>query len=383
MKKILFHWILPLLTVCVFFLGCGHKPGEKLYDEALTEWKKGNLVRARTLLEKSIRRQPGSAGNAQAYNRLGVLLWEMGNTKQAAEAFNESCRLDAGQYDVLCNLGVALCMQNDLTGAEHAFREAALIHPENPRPLACAGVIYAKNQRWEDAARNLNLALARTPDRPELHTALALAELHTTGPETAVKRLQAVSKKYPDYLPSLFNTAVIQRYWLKNQPEAKRSFELYLKKVPDDDRFAAKARAQLQAMAEGTGDKLTFTPPRSPNRGNADKNFQKALAYQKKNDFDNAARWYIKAVEEDDTYEQAFYNLGLAYYAANRMELAANAFARAVQLNPTFTGARYNNALAEYRLGNNSRAIRELEIILSQQPGYQPARELLSRLKND
>ena len=253
---------------------------------------------------------------------------------------------------------------------------------DDPRPLAFAGVIYVKNQRWEDAAHHLNRALGRTPKDPCLQTALAIAELHTAGAETALKRLQAVVKQFPDYTPALFNIASIHRYWQKNQPEAKRWFELYLSKTSETDPFAAQARAQLQSIAEGnSGEKLTFTPPRNPNRINADKNFEKALAYQKKNDFDTAIRWYIKAVEEDDTYEQAFYNLGLSYYAANRMELASDAFARAVQLNPTFVGARYNSALAEYRLGHNDRALRELEIVLKQQPNYKPAIDLKTRLR--
>ena len=382
MKRSRFHWVYPVLLVSAIFFGCGRKPGEKLYHEALAEWNDGNLARARALLEKSIRRRAGSAENAEAYNRLGVLLWEMGNSKDAVDAFNESIRMDAGQYDVLCNLGVALSSQNDFTAADRAFREASLIKSDDPRPLAFAGVSYAKNQRWNDAANNLNRALGRTPKDPCLQTALALAELHTTGAEPALKRLQAVAKQYPDYAPAFFNTASIYRYWVKNQPEAKRWFELYLNKVPADSPFAAQARAQLQAIAAGdNGEKLTFTPPRSPNRITADKNFEKALEYQKKNDFDNAIKWYIKAVEEDDTYEQAFYNLGLAYYAANRIGLASDAFARAVQLNPAFTQARYNCALAEYRLGHNDRALRELEMVLSQQPKYQPARDLQARIR--
>jgi len=382
MKRSWLHWFLPALLASALFFGCDRKPGEKLYHKALAEWNTGNLARARALLEKSIRRRAGSIENAEAYNRLGVLLWEMGNTKEAVEAFNESIRMDAGQYSVLCNLGVALSAQNDFTAAERTFREASLIQSDDPRPLAFAGVIYAKNQRWDDAAHNLNRALGRTPKDPCLQTALAIAELHTAGAETALKRLQAVAKQYPDYAPALFNTASIYRDRLKSQTEAKRWFELYLRKASETDAFAAQARAQLTAIAEGnTGEKLTYTPPRSPNRINADKNFEKALAYQKKNDFENAAKWYIKAVEADDTYEQAFYNLGLSYYAANRMELAADAFARAVQLNPAFTGARYNSALAEFRLGHTDRARRELEIVLSQQPGYQPAKDLMARIR--
>ena len=382
MKRSWLHWVLPALLASAFFFGCERKPGEKLYHEALVEWNSGNLVRARALLEKSIRSRAGSVENAEAYNRLGMLLWEMGNTKDSVDAFNESIRMDAGQYAVLCNLGVALSEQNDFTAAEHAFREASLIQPDDPRPLAFAGVLYTKNQRWEDAAHNLNRALGRNPNNPCLQTSLAIAELHTAGAEAALKRLQAVVKQNPNYAPALFNTASIYRYWLKNPAEAKRWFELYLRKASGTDIFAAQAKAQLQAIADGTGgEKLVFTPPRTPNRINADKNFDKALTYQKKNDFENAAKWYIKAVEEDDTYEQAFYNLGLAYYAASRIELAADAFARAVQLNPAFTSARYNSALAEYRLGHNDRAVRELEILLDQQPGYQPAHDLLTRIR--
>jgi tetratricopeptide (TPR) repeat protein len=382
MNKNWLHWILITLVASAVFFGCDREPGEKLYRKALAEWSGGNLARARALLEKSIRSRTGSAENTEAYNQLGVLLWEMGNTKDAVDAFNESIRMDAGQYNVLCNLGVALSSQNDFSAADRAFREASLIQSDDPRPLAFAGVIYVKNQRWEDAANHLNRALGRTPKDPCLQTALAISELHTAGAETALKRLQAVMKQFPDYTPALFNIASIHRYWQKNPVEAKRYFELYLSKAAETDPFAAQARAQLQSIAEGnSGEKLTFTPPRNPNRINADKNFEKALAYQKKNDFDTAIRWYIKAVEEDDTYEQAFYNLGLSYYAANRMELASDAFARAVQLNPTFVGARYNSALAEYRLGHNDRALRELEIVLKQQPNYKPAIDLKTRLR--
>ena len=381
MKNIWLRWILAVLLVSVFFFGCERKPGEKLYSKAMAEWSKGNLARARALLEKSIRSRTGSAENAEAYNRLGVLLWEMGNPNDAAEAFNESCRLNAGQYDVLCNLGVALSEQNDFSAAERAFREAFLLQPDDPRPLAFAGVLYAKNQKWAEAARNLNRALGRNPDDPHLQTALALAELQTAGTDAALKRLQAVTKKYPDYAPALFNTASIHRYWLKNQTDAKRCFELYLQKASGTNAFTVRARAELQAIADGsTGEKITFTPPRSPSRVNADKNFQKALLCHKRNDLTTAIKWYIAAIEADDTHEQAFYNLGLAYYGENRLELAGDAFAHAVKINPAFTAARYNSALAEYRMGHNDRARRELEIVLNQQPGYQPAADLMSRI---
>jgi tetratricopeptide (TPR) repeat protein len=379
MKNIWLRSILFILLSGVLLFGCSRKPGEKLYQEALTEWKAGNLVRARALLEKSIRRRAGSSENPAAYSRLGILLWEMGDSKGAVKAFDESCRLDGMQYDVLCNLGVALSARNDFSAAERAFSEASLLNPDDPRPVAFTGILYAKHQTWDDAARNLNRALKRQPSDPRLQTALALTELHTVGAEAALKRLQAVIRQNPDYAPALFNSASIQRYWLKNPAEARRLLDLYLAKAPSGAPFAAQT---LPDRADGR-EKLNYTPPRTPDRAAADKIFQKALTYHKQNDFDNAVKWYTKAIEADDTYEQAFYNLGLAFYSVNRIELAADAFANAIRINPAFTAARYNSALAEYRLGNSDTALRELEVVLSQQPSYQPAIDLMNRMKKE
>jgi tetratricopeptide (TPR) repeat protein len=303
----------------------------------------------------------------------------MGNSKDAVKAFTESCRLNPGQYDVLCNLGIALGAQNDCAAAEQAFREATLLQPSDPRPLAYAGVIYAKNQKWDDALRNLSRAVERTPDNPRLQTALALAELHTAGPDAAVQRLQSVIKQHPDYTPALFDIASIDLHWAKNQSEAKRWFESYLG-AADPGAFTALAHAALRAIAGTDREKVRYTPLHTPDRAAADKNFQKALTYHKKNDLTNAVKWYIAAVEADDTHAQAFYNLGLAYYAENRLELAADAFTHAVRLNPAFTAARYNSALTKYRLGYNAQARSELKIVLDQQPGYQPAIDLMNRI---
>ena len=209
------RWILPVALTAVLFFGCGRRPGEKLYHQALTQWEKGHHVRARALLEKSIRRRAGSHENADANNRLGLLLWEMGEPESAVAAFKDSLRIDAEQYPVLCNLGVALNATKDFTAAEHAFREAALLRPDDPRPLASAGIAYVQTEKWTEAERTLNRALSRTPDDAKLQTALALVELHTRGAQAAEQRLRAIAQKNPDYAPALFNLGSIYRYHLQ------------------------------------------------------------------------------------------------------------------------------------------------------------------------
>ncbi|GEM_PF-1121637 len=381
------RYLLPALLIAGLFFGCSRKPGEKLYTEALAEWKAGNPVRARTLLEKSIRRRPGNSKNAAAYNQLGLLLWEMGETDAAADAFSESCRMETGQYDALCNLGAALCAQGEFESAERILREASLMRPDDVRPLAFAGIAYLQNRKWEEARRNLQHALGRTPGDARLETALALAELHAVGAEAALKRLQAVAARDASYVPASFNIATIYRYWLKNPVEARRWYEHYLDKTADvENTFTAHARKQLEGStgadtAAETSEKLSFRPPRVRDRKDAEKNFKKAVGYHKDGKLKDAVKWYIRALEEDDSYEQAFYNLGLVYYADEKMELAGEAFALALKLNPAFYRARYNGALVDYQLGRFDRAQRELEIVLTQQADYQPARDLMERLR--
>lgn len=374
------RWILSALLVSALFFGCGRQPGEKLYEEALEQWQAGNHVRARTLLEKSIRRRAGSLENAEAYNRLGLLLWEMGNPEEAADAFNESCRLDAGRFDVLCNLGVSLSAGADFSAAERVLREAALMQPGDPRPLAFAGVAYILNSKWDDAERNLRRALQRTPDDPRIQTALALAELHTAGADSALPRLLSVARQNPDYAPALFNLASIYSDWLNNPTEARRWLELYLTRASGMDAWSELGRERLEKLNRPVS-RIVYTAPRRPNRAAAERLFQKALAAHKANRLDEAAGGYIRSVEADDTYEQAFYNLGLVYYTQGDMARAGEAFEKALAVNPAFVAARYNLALVAHRQGNNARARQELAVIREQQPGYQPAIDLAERIR--
>jgi len=69
-------------------------------------------------------------------------------------------------------------------------------------------------------------------------------------------------------------------------------------------------------------------------------------------------------------------------YAMKTLAAAAEAFARAVKLNPAYVDARYNLALVNhYHLGRTPQALRDLETVLSQKPDYQPAIDLIARIR--
>ncbi|MFA5688153.1 MAG: tetratricopeptide repeat protein [Kiritimatiellales bacterium] len=362
----------------LFFFSCGQKPGEKIYHEAMVEWQKGHLVRARALLEKSIRRRAGSLENAGACNQLGLLLYETGDIAGAVNAFTESNRIDPAQYEVLCNLGVALSVNNDPGEAERVFREASLMNPADARPLTFAGAVFLRNKKWAEAERNLHRAIQRNPADPRIQNALALAELHTGKTGDALKRLQTAARQNSGYAPAIFNIAVIQQKWINNSGEAKKEFERYLTVTKNSGAYAGFAREQIELIS-GTPAIIPSTGAR--NRAVAERFFRTGFAAYRDKRYDDAIKNLRQAVAGDETYEQAFLNLGLAYYAQGRNKEAGEAFTHAVQLNPAFTSARYNNALVYCRLGNTSAALRELNTVLEQQPKYQPAIDLKALLQ--
>ena len=71
-----------------------------------------------------------------------------------------------------------------------------------------------------------------------------------------------------------------------------------------------------------------------------------------------------RSAENDDTFVNAFYNLGLVYRQRQDLDLAGEAFQRALKLNPDMLNARYNLALVYYELKQDDESAGELKKIL-------------------
>lgn len=370
--------ILPVSGIAfLLFFGCGRDSGEQLYRQAVQQIEEGNPVRARSLLEKSIRRRAGHPENAYALNRLGILLFENNEFIKAAEVFEEAVRVAPGQVVPLVHLGMALAGAGEAARAEEVLREAVLLRPDDPRPLARAGIAYALQGEWMDAQRTLRHAYPARQDEPSVNNALALIELHTQGAEAALQRLRAMTDRHPDYAPAWVNLAAIYWHMRQDRDEALRSLRTAMDRCDAGSALRAIARQQME----------TWVPEAetvaSVGRGEqtAEALFRQAFARQREGALDEAIALYRRALDADERYEQAWNHLGLAYYTQGRMEEATSAFRRAVELNPAFTGARYNYALALLRQDQTELARRELQEILRIQPDHRPARILLEQIE--
>lgn len=210
------------LVLAAAVTGCG-RPGDREFRAGLKEMNAGRWVEARTWMERSIARRPGSAANALAYNYLGLACLRLEDLPSAATAFEESRRLDPQRAEPLYNLASLRAQAGDTLQASALLNEAAQLDPASPRAMEMLGYLYGTQQRWTDAQAPYEEALKRSPDSPRIRTALAGA-LYRAGSMTgAVEHLTAVLDRSPNYAPAAFNLFVVYEEGL-NLPGAAEAW---------------------------------------------------------------------------------------------------------------------------------------------------------------
>ncbi|AKJ65696.1 TPR repeat-containing protein [Kiritimatiella glycovorans] len=370
--------------------GCGRGPGDAEYEKGMRAIREGRLVRARAHLEKAVRQRAGRGDTGPACNRLGMVLWELGAPGDAIEAFQKSRTRSPDSFDALYNLGYALVSEGRAEHAEEVLTEAALVHPQDAQSLQLLGAAFLEQGKWDRARQAYERALRRRPDDPALLCGLALAEYGAQDPSSALKRLQALTKGHPGYAPGHFNLAAVYRFGFNRSGDADRALNAYLEAAegPDARERAARLRRgetppPRRARRTREEDPLGLEPRPERDRAAATEAFGRAFRHYAAGDFDEAAQWYTRAVEHDETYEEAFYNLGLTYHKLDRLDAAAAAYRRALELNPASARARYNLALVHYQRGNLREAQREARAVLAQHPDHRSSEHLIRLIREN
>ncbi len=327
------------------FAGCGERSGDKEYGKAMTAWKDGDLVRARTLLEKSIRKSSGNEKKSVAWNQLGIILWELGETEASADAFGKSCNLTEALTGANLNHGIALFYAGHPAEAEVALNNVLGDTPDNATALAMLGLVEIQKKNWKEASRVINKAAKIQPGNPASQSALALAELHINrNSEVAIQRLKQILNSHPNYAPAAYNLAVIYDKWLGNKSAALSWYKQYLAKAGSKGAQVKAATRAIGLLGGKAGASPAQTNPEAAarfiaagSRLHAAKNYVDAIAQ------------YQKAIQADPDQKNAYYNMGLAYYSLKKYSESAQACINALNLDSLFSDARYMLALSYFQ----------------------------------
>ncbi len=341
--------------VLALFIGCGERSGEKEYNKALSAWKDGDLVHARTLFEKSIRKTSGGEKKSVALNQLGLVLWQLGEAEAAADAFTKSAALTETLSGASLNMGIALFRAGRMDEAEVALNNVLGEEANNASALAILGLIEARQRNWDAATRQISKAVSAKPGDPASQNALALAELHSNrNADVAIKRLQQVLSAYPDYAPAAYNLAVIYDQWQSNKSAALDWYKQYLQKAGPQASRAEAATSAIARLGETPATRTATTNPDAALRF-----MEEGSRLQSQNRFTDAIGQYQKAVEADPGHKNAHYNMGLAYYALKNYAETVRCCIAALRIDPRFSDARYMLSLAYFQQRQWNEAERE------------------------
>ena len=232
-KNTLLSAALPLLIVLL--TACGQSEGDKAYKKAEKAWKKGKLGEARTLFEKSAINLTGNEKKSQAFNNLGLVLWESDESEAAIQAFQSASELSGTISGPTLNLAAAQFKAGDLNQAEINLNQFIGKNPHNPAALTLLSAITADR---------LNQG--------------------TLQPEIAEVAFKNALPILPDSPMVLFNLAALYDQKLNQKEKASVYYQAYLK---------LGAKGPQSSLAQDALNKITLA------ENSSETHYQLGLAY--------------------------------------------------------------------------------------------------------
>ena len=116
--------------------------------------------------------------------------------------------------------------------------------------------------------------------------------------------------------------------------------------------------------------------------GSVQGHFQLGHAYVKLKEYPKALEAYAKAGETDPNFADAFFNMGYVHAVRKEYAKAEQMYAKVVKLSPMYVDeALFNLGVVQEKQGKRKESLQNIEKSLSINPGNEPARKALARMK--
>jgi tetratricopeptide (TPR) repeat protein len=279
--------------------------------------KQYNLTDPREVLKRRVGKKapggdkasPGSlkivADLAEPHYNLASVYLDLGNLEQAQQEYQTALSLNPDYFDALFGLGSVHARLEHMDQAIDYFRQSIQkrksVTGKKDYPLARLniGEILGRTGQFEDAIRELSLAIEGDPSMVLGHYNLGLAYLMTGELEQAERALTTCLTLNPRFEPALFNLARVT--------QAKGGWELSTRQF---EQFLSVKGADAEAF------------------------FQIGWNYQQAGILDKAQENYEKALVINPDFLKARVHLGKVYMQSQQTDLARSHLEKVLQSNP-------------------------------------------------
>ncbi len=286
-----------------------------------------------------------TAGPAQ----WAVVYYRKGDYKRAISLLSEAVTHDESNARLWRNLGSAYAMDDDFDSAIRCFQSSLKRNPSDVKSYYDLSVVQGWKGSLADAESAAKSGLALAPLHGGLHSSLGNVYDDEGHEQEALEQYAQALKINPRDTVTRFNRGGLY-FKLKDLGAAEADFDGVLKINPHD----LEAAQNLAAV------------------------------YIVQNRLDEAAklnRWVIAHHPKDeDTLENAYFNLGIIYDRRGRIEHALNMYQLALQLAPWDAAAYVNAAVILERLNRRSEALAYWEKYQRLFPASRRAQEVAQRI---
>ena len=198
-------------------------------------FQRGYYQQSEDFFRASLQDDPNSA---EAHYGLGSACLKLQKNREALVNFQRATQLPAAYPDTLANawnnLGLLATQQGQTAAAIPSFQEALRQNPDHLIALVNLGNAYRQQRQWQEARQILARALTLKPDDPDANYALGMVFAQTDDTGQAFEHLQNALKARPAYPEALNNLGVLYLR-TRRRDEAVASFEECIRVAPDFD----------------------------------------------------------------------------------------------------------------------------------------------------
>jgi len=288
--------------------------------------------------------------------------------------------------------------QRDTGKQEKALREAVRLAPQQARAHYALGRFLAGQDKADAALDCFKTAVELDPRFSLAQLGLAEAAVKAGEFDAALVACRAVVQQEPDNPEALWLQATLYDDPLDMPEPAARTYREFERRFPGDPRVV-RARERLKILqpprtepprrppaepapapgpeapaptaADADGARhVPFKPPATPNLQAAVQAYNRGTTYQQQGDLDRAIFYYLRAVENDDSFATAFFNLGIVYTSRRDFDLAKDAYRLALERQPDLVAARYNLAVLLTEQGEPEAAAEQYTLLLKAHPDH-------------
>jgi tetratricopeptide (TPR) repeat protein len=244
---------------------------------------------------------------------------------EARELYAEICRIDPKDYEAWLSLAELSIKLRALGDAEAAYKQAAALRPDEPKPCLNLGLLYKSHGGFVEAEQWLRRYMQLSPAGVAEYKRLGTDLQQRNILDLAVTIYRNVLQQTPNDVDTLNNLGVA----LQNSGQL-------------DEALAALANAiKLQPKAHLY--------------------CNMANVYVDKGDYEQAHHCYQQALLLDPESVKTWGSLGAFYMGQMRLEEALASLDKAIAIDPGFAGAYWNRSLILLLQGNFKEGWREYD----------------------